>query len=252
MKEIEIFKNLNSELKMSSKEIAELTERRHDNVIRDIKNMLSKLYPNNEANYEEQDKNSPEYERHTREQYKYLKPSTLDRVLDKFQDNSDLSHLDFVEIKDPRGYTSEYLLDKDLTLTLISGYSIPLRHKIIKRWQELEKTKILSPAEQLLENAKMLVAIEKKQQEHELKLKQIEQLAIQANSYNSANTGFMTIRGFCNIHKIKQSMREAIQKGKEASALAKEYSIITKKAKDEMFGEVNVYPVELLEEVFGI
>ena len=209
MKEIEIFKNLNSELKMSSKEIAELTDKNHGHVKRDIENMFSQL-------------------------------------------DLDVSRFGYIYLDSMKREQAGYLLDKDLTLTLVSGYSIPLRHKIIKRWQELEKTKILSPAEQLLENAKMLVAIEKKQQEHELKLKQIEQLAIQANSYNSANTGFMTIRGFCNIHKIKQSMREAIQKGKEASALAKEYSIITKKAKDEMFGEVNVYPVELLEEVFGI
>ena len=206
MNEIEIFKNLNSELKMSSKEIAELTDKNHGHVKRDIENMFSQL-------------------------------------------DLDVSRFGYIYLDSMKREQAGYLLDKDLTLTLISGYSIPLRHKIIKRWQELEKTKILSPAEQLLENAKMLVAIEKKQQEHELKLKQIEQLAIQANSYNSANTGFMTIRGFCNIHKIKQSMKEAIHKGKEASALAKEYSIITKKAEDEMFGEVNVYPVELLREI---
>ena len=32
----------------------------------------------------------------------------------------------------------EYLLDKELTTTLITGYSIKLRHEVIKRWQELE------------------------------------------------------------------------------------------------------------------
>lgn len=32
-----------------------------------------------------------------------------------------------------------YKLDKELTLTLITGYSIKLRHAIIKRWEEMEK-----------------------------------------------------------------------------------------------------------------
>ena len=32
----------------------------------------------------------------------------------------------------------EYLLDEELTLTLVSGYNVQLRNKVIKRWQELE------------------------------------------------------------------------------------------------------------------
>ena len=42
---------------------------------------------------------------------------------------------------------TEYLLDKELTLTLISGYSIKLRRAIIKRWQALEAN-LLKDAEE--------------------------------------------------------------------------------------------------------
>lgn len=37
----------------------------------------------------------------------------------------------------------EILLDQDLTMTLITGYSIPLRHKVAKRWRQLESGEVL-------------------------------------------------------------------------------------------------------------
>ncbi|MDQ9401632.1 transcriptional regulator [Serratia marcescens] len=43
------------------------------------------------------------------------------------------------DYRDERGRTyQEFLLDQDLTMTLVMGYSIPLRHKVAKRWRELE------------------------------------------------------------------------------------------------------------------
>jgi anti-repressor protein len=32
-----------------------------------------------------------------------------------------------------------FTLPKDLTITLVSGYSAPLRHRIVTRWAELER-----------------------------------------------------------------------------------------------------------------
>ncbi|MGQ7957659.1 phage antirepressor KilAC domain-containing protein [Pseudomonas sp. SP16.1] len=53
------------------------------------------------------------------------------------KDGADLRHL--LEHKDARGYTAEFLLDRPLTETLLTGYSIPLRHRVILRLAELEQ-----------------------------------------------------------------------------------------------------------------
>lgn len=81
---------------MSSLEIASLTEKRHDHVIRDIRHMIAEL------------KDAP-------------------NLGDQFLD-----------VKDGRGYTSEFQLDRELTETLITGYSVVLRNRVIKRLRELE------------------------------------------------------------------------------------------------------------------
>lgn len=88
---------------MSSREIAELTEKRHSDVCRDIRVMLKQIHGE--------------------------------------QDDADLRHQEIqgvTEEKDERGYVSLYRLDRNHTLTLIAGYRADLRFKIIQRWQELE------------------------------------------------------------------------------------------------------------------
>ncbi len=58
-------------------------------------------------------------------------------MLDELKkDGSDVSHVR--EDLDSRGYTSNLHLDRELTELLLTGYSVPLRLKVIRRLNELE------------------------------------------------------------------------------------------------------------------
>lgn len=85
----------NNNQRMSSREIASLTDKRHDNVARDIILMLNSL-------------------------------------------ELDVLNFEGIYFDSMNRQQVEYLLDKDLTLTLVAGYNTKLRYLIIKRWQELE------------------------------------------------------------------------------------------------------------------
>jgi len=63
----------------------------------------------------------------------------------KMFDALNLQSADFsADYQDERGRTyQEFWLDQDLTLTLMTGYSIPLRHKVAKRWRQLESGEAL-------------------------------------------------------------------------------------------------------------
>jgi len=98
-----------------------------------------------------------------------------------------------------------------------------------------------------LDHAEALV---KAMREQETRLARVEALAIQANSYNSSNTGFFTVRAYANILGIRLCLSDAKSIGKQASEFCRSHGIRTGRARDELFGEVNSYPAEVLEEIF--
>lgn len=102
-------------LTMSSREIAELTGKRHDHVKRDIEKMLTEL-----------EKDIPSFGAI------YLDSRSREQV--------------------------EYHLDRELTETLITGYSIKLRHKVILRLHELEQLASAPVIPQTLPEALRLAA----------------------------------------------------------------------------------------------
>ena len=61
---------------------------------------------------------------------------------------------------------TEYLLDKELTLTLVSGYNTKMRFAIIKRWQELE-SQVKQPLASEISRKDLALMIIKSEEEKE-------------------------------------------------------------------------------------
>lgn len=80
---------------MSSREIAELCDKQHGHVKRDIEIMCQQI-------------------------------------------GIDVSKFGCIYLDGSNRQQVEYMLDKDLTITLVAGYNAQLRYRIVQRWQELE------------------------------------------------------------------------------------------------------------------
>ena len=62
-------------------------------------------------------------------------------------DGSLLSHEYYQILTDERGYTSEILLNENLSINLVTGYNPTLRLRMVQHWQELRKPKELTRME---------------------------------------------------------------------------------------------------------
>lgn len=112
---------------MSSHDMADLCSKRHDHVLRDIRQMLMQLYGD-----EKIDAGLPERDR-------------MEVFFDRMGwgiGSPDLGNgrVPGVQVgRDARGFIAEIRLDYSHTMTLIAGYKVKLRKAIIDKWQELER-----------------------------------------------------------------------------------------------------------------
>ena len=145
----------NTEKTMSSREIAELTGKMHNNVLRDIRKMISDLDIENSStvNYPSNQGLTIEYDSHTKR-------------------------------------ASVYHLNRELTDCLLTGYSANLRMAVIKRWHELEQQAqalpdFTNPAEAAIAWAEQYKRAEVLQLETTQALKQIEDDAPKVKFYGA-------------------------------------------------------------------
>ena len=164
---------------------------------------------------------------------------------------------------------TEYLLDEEPTMTLVTGYNIVLRNRVIKRWKELE-SRVGLPSYAIddpIERAKKWIEEEKQKQlaiqerDHAIatkaeigsrreatamgrlsaKVKEVEKLKTQLDS----STGFATIK---KVQSITGGTYDtyALRRHSKANGLE------IQKAEDANYGSVNSYHKDAWLAVYNI
>ena len=214
----------NSEQKtMSTRVIADLTEKRHDHVKRDVENMLGQL-------------------------------------------GLDIPKFGGIYFDAQNRQQTEYLLDEELTMTLVTGYNVVLRNRVIKRWKELENQSPVNlpdypTALRLYADQLEITARIEQERDHAIatkaeigsrreatamgrlsaKVKEVEKLKTQLDS----STGFATI-------KKVQSLTGGTYDTYALRRYSKANGLEIQKAEDANYGSVNSYHKDAWLAVYNI
>ncbi len=146
---------------------------------------------------------------------------------------------------------ANYNLDKDLTLTLVSGYDVKARYAISAHWNSVEQQKPLTQLEMMqvmitkqIEQEKINAQIPGLQNDiAEIKEK------IEHNEHIFHRGDYTSIKAYCNTNKVNIDGRVSAAVGRACTKACGTQGLKVKKLPCPYFGEVNSYPVWIIEEV---
>lgn len=217
----EIMSNINSTIMMSSKDISELTGKRHADVMRDVRVMIEQM----------------EQSEHNANLRFVCKSTTY--------------------IAETGQSYPMYELDKNATICLVAGYDAVVRMAIINRWQELEDVakKPLTPAQMLLGMAQQLVEHEAQLEQHDdrIKLLESENVALKEElKLIRDEEEYFTAKGAAQLHGIKNlTETESRDLGKELSKLSRLMGVEIKQTPHKGYGYVNLYHRDVVNRFFS-
>lgn len=150
--------------------------------------------------------------------------------------------LTFSELQN--GVKTEYLLSVSCMEYLVVRKNRQVFEVYRAFRQKVQRKASLSPAEQLLHSAQLLVEHEKRMNEMEERLKLVEAKSVTRPDY-------MTIAGYGTINNIPFNLKIASSIGRVASKICKERGLPLDSCPDPRFGKVNMYPSHILDEVIN-
>ena len=197
---------------ISSLEVAEMVEKEHKNLMRDVRNYVAEL---NQLKIEPVD---------FFQESKYKDGKGEERPCYNITKNG-----------------CEFIAHK---LTGIKGTKFTALY--INRFHDMEEQlKPKSSAEMLLIYAQQFYEQEQRLQSVEHNIKQIEA------KITTHDENYYTIAGYASLRGIRVDVNRANMYGRKASKLSKEYGYDVTKTQDPRFGTVNMYHADILKDIFG-
>ena len=190
---------------MTSLEVAEITGKEHKSILRDIRDEIEKL----------------ESQRIFTEHI--FVPS---------------------EYQDRTGRTLPmYILTREGVLQLAARYDAVVRFKLIEKVSQ--PAKVLSPVQQLLAQAQILVEMDSRVGAVEQGVRRLEH-----NCRRTITSNQLTVIAYANMKGIRPDEYNSSVVGRKATKLCKERNVLVGKVVDSRYGLINTYPEEILDEIF--
>lgn len=190
---------------MTSIEVAEITSKRHADVIRDIRDEIEKL---------------------TSQGIFTERIFALGEYIDKNNQRRPM-----------------YVLTREGVLQLAARYDAVVRFKLIEKVSQ--PAKVLSPVQQLLAQAQILVEMDSRVGAVEQGVRRLEH-----NCRRTITSNQLTVIAYANMKGIKPNEYNSSVVGRKATKLCKERNVLIGKVVDSRYGLINTYPEEILDEIF--
>ena len=148
------------------------------------------------------------------------------------------------EYQDRTGRTLPmYVLTREGVLQLAARYDAVVRFKLIEKVSQ--PAKVLSPVQQLLAQAQILVEMDSRVGAVEQGVRRLEH-----NCRRTITSNQLTVIAYANMKGIRPNEYNSSVVGRKATKLCKERNILVGKVVDSRYGLINTYPEEVLDEIF--
>lgn len=148
-----------------------------------------------------------------------------------------------------------YFLTEDGLYEVLMQSTKPMAKEWKKKVKEILKeirktgsyTKPLTPAEQLLAQAKVMVDMENRLNTIEKNTARLEN-----NLRRTITNEYFTVIGYANFRGINANTYNSSVIGRKASKICKDCGLAIGKVIDSKYGTINTYPLDVLDEIFAL